>query len=429
MDTPQLKLVAPSSHDIYFNINGDSFSDPLCGNVVVTSKSEARLANLKQLRLCLVRIVSGKIQDSVDQNASLLNRIFRQYSTAASASTEESRSCSIIEELTQPVPELADSQVGNSPGEGKVLGIPFSLPLPVNIPGTAKTDLGTVSYALAASLHTTNGCWISTNEPIHLVRRVIPEQEAIQHTRTYPNSTVVANIALTQNLITDSASNLSFDASVLLRRPMLPGGRSTEFRCTVIRGLRWRVEEVTKLVHQCRDEAPRESTPVDGRSFVRGLCTGTQKGYWGTRQNPIVRERPAPELKESSVDIPFTITIPKTSKPTYEVDMCCYSFDSSRLLPDSLPASFESYSFTTEDKLVILVEHRLRLDILTSEDTFDARTRDLVDRKPLRTALNATFPLQIIDWAKERFENTAIQGNPPRYEDIPLAPPDYVHFP
>lgn len=430
MDSLHLKLVSPSAHDIYFNVNGDSYSEPLTGEVVVASRSEASLASLDQLRLCLVRIVSGNIQDSIDQDASLLNWISRQFPIKSSApATGESRSCSIIEELTQPVPRLADSQVGNSPGEGKVLSIPFSIPIPVNIPGTAKTDLGTVSYALVASAHTADGRGVSTNKKIQLARHVIPEHETVQHIRTYPNSPVVAKIDLSQNLITDSVSKLSFEANVFLRQPMAPGGRSTDIKFTAIRGFRWRVEEVTKLVNQASDEDSVERAPVDGRSFVRELCNGTQKGYWGTRQNPIVRERPAPEQKDQSINIAFNITIPKAASPTHEVDMCCYSFDSRRLVPDSLPPSLlDCYSSTTQDKLVIIVEHRLGLDIITSEDTFDARTRDLVDRKPLRTALKAVFPLQIVDWAKGRFENTAMQGNPPRYEDIPTAPPNYNRF-
>lgn len=425
-----LRLVSPSAHDIYFDVNGDSFSEPLGGVVVITSESEATLANLRQLRLCLVRIVSGKIQGGGEQGAGLLKWISHPFSKSPSAATGESQSCSIIEELTQPVPRLADSQVGNSPGEGKALGIPFCIPIPINTPGTAKTDLGTVSYAMVASARTTDGTSISTSKEICLSRHVIPGQETMQHIRSYPNSPVVTKIDLRQNLTTGSPSKLSFDVNVFLRQPMTPGGRPTEFKCIAIRGFRWRVEEVTNLVKQPGDQASSESPspPDNGGSFVRELCSGTQRGYWGTRQNPIVRERPAPEQKDSSIDIALNITIPRTARPTHEVDMRCYSFDSSRLVPDSLPPSFlDCYSSTTRDKLVILVEHRLGLDIITSEDTFDARTRDLVDRKPLRTALKAAFPLRMIDWAKGRFENAAIH-NPPRYEDIPTAPPNYDHF-
>ena len=427
---PLLKLVAPSSHDIYFNSNGESFSRPLSGTAVVTSESESNLAGLTEFRLCLVRVISTKNRDSGDQDKTPLCWLSRQLlARTSSATTKENRSCSIVEEVTHPIPCLADRQIGNCPGEGKDFGIPFSIPIPVNIPGTAKTDLGTVSYDLVAFARTSEGKTISTSQAIHLARHVIPEQGDIHHLRTYPNSTLITKIDLTQKVTLDSASKVSFDAKVFLRKPMSPGGRSTEFRCNAARELRWRVEEVTKLVNEPSDENPEVPNPADDRFFVRELCNGSQRGYWSTTKNPMVRERPTPEQNDPSVDIAFDLTIPKTAKPTHEVDMCCYSFDSSRLVPDSLPSSLLGcYSSTTQEKLVLIVEHRLKLDVITGEDTFDARTRDLVDRKPLRTALHASFPLRIVDWARTGFQDTAIQGNPPRYEDVPVAPPNYPVF-
>jgi hypothetical protein len=77
---------------------------------------------------------------------------------------------------------------------------------------------------------------------------------------------------------------------------------------------------------------------------------------------------------------------------------------------------------------MLTVEHRLRFNLLTSEDTFDVDNHNLVDRRPLRTVLDVSFPLYLFKMARGRIDESVRQGNPPCYEEVPLSPPDYRHL-
>lgn len=72
------------------------------------------------------------------------------------------------------------------------------------------------------------------------------------------------------------------------------------------------------------------------------------------------------------------------------------------------------------------VEHRLKLDLLTGEDTFERSTMTLVDRKPIRVALNASFPLLIGGCNDRDIGPAVLERHPPRYEEVPTAPPNYL---
>jgi hypothetical protein len=74
---------------------------------------------------------------------------------------------------------------------------------------------------------------------------------------------------------------------------------------------------------------------------------------------------------------------------------------------------------------MITVEHRLRFDLLTSEDTFDVDNHNLVDHKPLRTVVSVSFPLHLFQRAHGRIDKTVCQGNPPCYDEAPRSSPDY----
>ena len=194
--------------------------------------------------------------------------------------------------------------------------------------------------------------------------------------------------------------------------------RDSEFKCATLRAIHWRVEEVTRLVKQ--DEMNIEnSANINARETIRELCSGKQKGYWGSCHNPMVKQYHKSEEQGSTVEIALDISIPKTTNVSSKIDETCYASVPSRTLRLSGDSSPDN------ENNVILVEHRLKLDFITGEDTFDARSKNLVDRKSLRSTLCATFPLLIENAVNCDFEAIAF-SNPPRYEDIPLSPPEYI---
>lgn len=196
--------------------------------------------------------------------------------------------------------------------------------------------------------------------------------------------------------------------------------RDSEFRCATIRAIHWRVEEVTRLVTDENSLQDGDNTDILKKESVREICSGKQKGYWASHHNPLVKQRhQKSEEQDSTLDIPLEISIPKSANLSSKIDETFYSSTPSRAL------GLSDEDSPMDESNVITVEHRLKLEFITGEDTFDTRSNNLVDRKPLRPTLSATFPLLIESGVKCDFEAVAF-SNPPRYEDISLAPPEYI---
>jgi hypothetical protein len=339
------------------------------------------------------------------------------------------QNCSIVEHLTLCVPTvLDDCRLGYSPEKGNIYRIPFFMPTPVGIPGTTVTELGQVSTFLVASTITRAGYAIGASKEIKVVRQIIPGSDPIQHTRTYQSSTVVASVNIKQSLDSSTNSNISLTAEVFLKRPAVPTKRAMEFKCVAIRGLQWRVEEVTKVFnkakdyHESRDESLFECQP--DQSFTRELFHGYQKGYWSTPDNPIIQDQDLQQEKEWGVQIAFEIAMSRAVSPAPEVSLDCYQFESRPA--DYLPPCLQDdLSSTTSERLMITVEHRLKVDIITSEDTFHVHRKSLVERKSLQAALNASFPLRIVQKARGDIGVVGWRATPPCYSAIPASPPTY----
>lgn len=433
-----LTLDCPSSHAIYFKLKGEAFSRPISASVVLRKCADTDFLGVKRVRISLVRILSSKTSRDCPNRG---QPFFKQFCRLLSSKTapeivETTQSCSVIEKMTLRVPSIAtDIQVGYSPNEGKVYKIPFHMPIAPNIPASATTDLGNISYFLAASVTATDGNILGTSQEINFIRQLIPDCNTdIQHIRNYPNAAVVAQINLTQQIDSTEDSKICLDAKILLRRPAAPTSRSTEFKCVAIRGIRYRVEEVVKLFsppddsHQPEDELRSANQPTDKQSTTLELFNGFQKGYWGTLQNPIVKEHhPSESNHDSHIEIKLNIPIPKDVKATPEVSLSSYT---AQPIPEHaiLPSLQGQFCLRTPENLMITVEHRLRFDLLTSEDTFDVDNHNLVDRNPLRTVLNVSFPLYLFQRAHGRINEIICQGNPPCYDEVPLSPPGYQVF-
>ncbi|CAI7616351.1 unnamed protein product [Penicillium pancosmium] len=368
-------------------------------------------------------ILSSRVSDSADGSDDILSRVYSHLlSKPQSNKSYVTRSCSIIEELSLQLPALPEGcHVEN------IQKIPFYMPILANIPGTTITGIGRISYFLIATMVTENNDLIGTSKEIFLRRRMLLEQDSIQHTRIYPNSSWITKIVLSQNGTGMTDSTFSITANIFLRWTATPAGRSTEFKCVAIRGLRWRIEEVATLESRPGGENYPEDESVAKASSIRELSNGIQKGYWGTLHNPILANNPTHQQKDSAVDIAFDVNIPSVVNAAPGIEPLTCEFQP--LSPDSLPRSLqEKFNFSRKDSTVLTTEHRLKLDVLISEDTFDASSRKLVDRKPMRTALNASFPLRIVDKADAHIDEMIFTGNLPRYQEVSDSPPNYEIF-
>ncbi|KAJ5724769.1 hypothetical protein N7493_006497 [Penicillium malachiteum] len=430
-------LEIPQKHGIYFNKIGHTHSSsPISGSVVLmiqnntNSESHPDLVDLDYLKISLVRDVTASDQNRSSSGEHLLGRMNRWFTTNPKIAPPDTttRNCSIIEEVTLHIPHLSpELQVGYSLQKGRVYKIPFHIPIPANLPSTLTTSLGGIKYFVVASAITTLREPLSASEEITLLQHLILEDDLVQRTRTYRNSNLVTKIILTQNIASILSSKLPVTAEIFVRPPTRPADRSTEYKCVAIRGVSWRIEEVVRLFYEqeCESEARSECSQIDEKIRSRQICKGFQKGYWKTLPAAKSTDRPA-DCQDPSVEIALEIEVPDSQTFTPEVDIGCYEASFSRTESSEPSPSFQpSLLSTTQQRIILTTEHRLRLDISTTEDTFDTSDDSLVDRKPVRMANNASFPLQIIDKAEGKMEEFVSQGSPPRYEEVPIPPQKY----
>lgn len=431
MGTVRLGLEIPSAHDTYYDHNADSFSEPISGSVRLTTQMEAELRGLADVQVSLALVLSTTTQDEIQRKQQLSNRIYRLLSLNAPLNTvQPTQSASTLEQLTLCLPTvLADSRVGYSPEEGTIYKIPFFIPVPTNIPPTTATELGSTTLWIVASAKTADGDVITTRQEIQVIRRIVPGGDPIQHTRTSQTSKVINEVTLTQNPETSTRSKLPLTAKISLRRPALPTNRSTEFKCVAVRGLQWRVEETTRVFTKYKgsqtspESGLSECEPIEEASYTSELFHGAERGYWGTADNPMMKDQPIRE-KDSTIEIPFEITIPRALALAAEVNLGCYE-SNPRPINDSTAYSQSQDSSSTMGERIMTVEHRLRLDVITSEDTFGAQDKNLVDRKPLGAARDTSFPIFIVDKAPVGCGAVLLQATPPCYAELPASPPRY----
>ncbi|KAJ5701667.1 hypothetical protein N7488_009215 [Penicillium malachiteum] len=438
MGTISLGLEIPQKHDIYFNkIEDTHSSSPISGSVVLmiqsNNNSNAELVDLDYLRISLVRDVTTSDPNRASSGEHLLGRLNRWFTTNPKRTPHDTttpRSCSIIEEVTLHIPHLfPELQVGYSLQKGRVYKIPFHIPIPANLPSTLTTGLGDIKYLVVASAITMRGEHLGASEEITLLQHLIPEDDVVERTRTYRNSNLVTKIILTQKIAAITSSKLPVTAEVFVRPPATPVDRSTEYKCVAIRGISWRIEEVVRLFYEqeCEGEPRSECSQIVEKICYRQICKGFQKGYWKTLPATKSTDRSA-DCQDPSVEIALKIELPDSQAFTPEVDLSCYEGSFIRIESPELPPTFQpspSLLSTTQQRIILTTEHRLRLDISTTEDTFDTCDHSLVDRKPVRMANNASFPLQIIHKAEGKMEEFLSQGSPPRYDEVPISPPKY----
>jgi hypothetical protein len=429
MGTVRLGLEVPSTHHVYSDYIGHNSSEPISASVLLLSHTKAEAFGLVRLQVSLVLVISISNRDGIKANKPISSQICRLLSLNSHDPSHTTQHCSIVEDLNLCVPTvLADCRVGYSPEKGNIYKIPFFMPIPAGIPVTTATELGHASASLVASTTTADGHTIGTSEEIKVERQIIPGSDPIQHTRTYPTSKVVKSVTLKQILGLGTNSHLSLAAKIFLKRPAIPTNRAMEFKCVAIRGLQWRVEEVTQVFNKTKDFQQSQVGSLSGyepdHSFTRELFRGYQKGYWGTLDNPILKEKETQQAKDSGVEIAFEIAIPRAMTPAPAINLACYGFESRPA--DSLPPRLQgNLSSTTQETIMITVEHRLKLDIVTSEDTFHVHNKSLVERKPLKAPLDASFPLYIAKKAREDIGVVGWQATPPCYSEIPVSPPKY----
>ncbi|BAE59006.1 unnamed protein product [Aspergillus oryzae RIB40] len=173
---------------------------------------------------------------------------------------------------TQPEPNVetlvqydlchAPDEIDPKEGEDETwLKFSFYLPIPSNIPPTTETVLGSVSYAITATVapSTISSTRIlKDTQQIKMSRRVV--SEPIRHIRQYPGERVLTELSMVPSqLYTDTPEEMKVAYSLewVAHSTIAKGARDMEVKYVVGKELKWRVEETVKYLSISRGGNPQ----------------------------------------------------------------------------------------------------------------------------------------------------------------------------
>ena len=199
--------------------------------------------------------------------------------------------------------------------------------------------------------------------------------------------------------------------TVLLEGPLIRRGLPSEIKVVVVREVRWSVAETVEISHK-HPSSPLGADP--DKRYIGTVCKWNIRGNWMPENLVSWREDDA--LKQ--IQVPFRLL---AQKATSDMELHCPQ-------PKISPRNNAVVNEISYQKTGIIVSHRLRLEIVIGEDTFVQRTQTLVDRKPVRHCLGATYPLYIghITHGAPLPEGIfGAESELPGYEDSGRMPPAY----
>ncbi|KAL4764561.1 uncharacterized protein BDW70DRAFT_156722 [Aspergillus foveolatus] len=289
----------------------------------------------------------------------------------------------------------------------------FSLPIPGNIPPTADTVLGTVSYTIAATVRFASSVSVQDSLPIK-IRRAAP-LEPVWHTRAYPGSPVVTELCIAPCPAETKRTGhqAQYDIEWQAKSTILDGERESEVKYVVAEEVRWQVDEIVKCLSLARQEnRTNRRKIVSSQEHTRQICQGAIAGRWLAGSGR--KDQPEEAGAGGRIEIPFQVRIPTAVD---EIDALAYFGD---------PECAHGEEMDEMETLAITVSHRLHLEVVTGEDTFHRETGDLVERRRRVRSYKADFALPVrevvdIDFLNQLRAATGL----PMYGDPHPALPEY----
>lgn len=271
-----------------------------------------------------------------------------------------------------------------------------------------------------ASVTTALGTTVDTTQQISIVRRmVLSYSEPMISIRHYRNSEMTTRLYLTPELPQDPTVQMSYRARLVAEQMVAHGPRKTEVRHVVVKDLQWKVQERVRVLEIPGCSIFRRSDVRCKAQHVHELCAGNLgAAYLGTGSL-------GQESKGDHIEFNFDIKIPRDAAVSEALNLSSYVNGSGWRWTN--PRGCEGNG--PLQRRVITVDHQLKLDIITGEDTFDTVTGKLVDRKPLFKSFSAFFPLPVHDIdGNENVSGGVFSLNDdalPKYEDASMMPPHY----
>ena len=416
MEPRDLHLTSPDTHYIFFG-GDEGYSEPILGSVKITVPSSSiTSSDYPNIKLALTRTVTSarKPSDAVHpHNYGLFKRIQKRGLVRdKDAPKSEQTSSTDTETLSQCYLWHTPNDIQHHhDNDTASLKFKFAIPIHHKMPPTAKTMLGTVSYAVTAISTSKCGVTTTTSQPIQILRRAIYDfSRSIHHTRGFLDERVAVSLDLTPESPAPDRK-ASYTGKLVAHRTIMPGRRASERRHVVIKELRWRVEETVRVLSISGHGDTRDVKD----QCIRQLCDGSQSGHWSVSKKLLKGE----VTHDDTIAIPFDIIIPRSANAAEEIGVSAYNPETKQ--------SCRHDTCESNTRIALSVSHRLRLDIIAGVDTIDQVTGRLVDRKPLWKLFGALFCLPIHEFATSKdVPDAAFLANdiPPMYEDG-FEPPGY----
>ncbi|KAB8232392.1 hypothetical protein ETB97_001843 [Aspergillus alliaceus] len=425
MEAWDLQLTVPRTHTL-LEAGGDVHTPPITGSVAITGPSSALDSspdNFPKVNISLVRSVTPRQLDpTVSIPKKSRGSFFKRHHKHSPTSHNYHRTTptlhSDVETIVQCDLWHSPDEVDSQDEEDRAwMRLNFIVPIPSNIPATAETVLGDVSYAIRATVTSPTAPSMPIlieSQPIKILRRVI--SEPVQYLRQYPGERVSTELYLTPDpqypdLL--GRTKAAYSLQWVARSTITKGERKTEVKYIVVKELKWRVEETVKHITISTDgdlQTNAIATTCKAQ-HVRHLCDGNQKGHWIASG--------ASRSGDDLIEIPFDIVIPPEVNAANELTLSSYACQHRRK-----PCECDA-----RERSAIVVDHQLKLEVITGVDTFDQETGKLVDRKPRVKSFNAAFPLSIGEFISGddlSLSELLADDTLPSYDDAYLMPPNYA---
>lgn len=433
-----LHLDVPTTHHVYEGSHGERYSPPISGSVLVPVSSldfdQAKYPNVTVGLLRTVTLRNGEPASNApndNKKGDFLQRIRRKrVPQTQTIATPQKEGSSTVETLVQcqlwhsPEPVEWHEEAG-----AVVLKFLFSIPVPPGTSGTTETPFGGLSYAVRAVVTSSSGVTVDATRDVQILSRIVTgPSQTVRHFKNYTGERLKSELSLTPEQPTDPKVKLAYSAKLVARGTTARGDRPTERKQFFVREVRWSVEETVRLMKVSNGDGPDGETITWKEKSVRQLCSGRQQGRWAPNKKLSVQERKGHDDRDR-IDLSFDVIIPRTASTPDQRDLSSCSFDSGAPCRHLTPCKFnEICTESSGERTTIMVDHRLRLDLITGEDTLDEKTGDLINRRQFAKAFTTCYTLPIHEVAgRNAIPEGTFHGNsaPPLYEGESAMPPAY----
>ncbi|OJJ94707.1 hypothetical protein ASPACDRAFT_1892227 [Aspergillus aculeatus ATCC 16872] len=420
MAEPRLRLDTPTSHVIFIHPDRGSYTLPLSGLLWISPDSVTKdIQAPSEITISLLRIVAIEAKGSArritgDHRRYSLPFKRRMISPRTAPTTAQTYCETVLKcNLWSSPNVLATSQSASTDTSFKCLQFPFCVPVPDSLPATTTTALGTISYAMKATVTLASGESETLYRPLGIFYRLVQSAYlTTKHIRRFPQSPLTFDISITQRQPSHNTPRAQFSVSLLVRNLYALGDRAGEATYVIVNAVKWEVGEEAVLTEISNGDGQTSLSP--GQRSTRALSYGEVKIPLSTSNH---RQSNSPGQTDDRAHIQFDITIPPAINAVDDLDQESHCPSRGWLHPSEVSKT-----------PAITVDHHLKIEVITGEDIVNDRTNRVLDRRTSVRSYGAIFPLRIHQLASssDKLHSDRFGDELPAFEVAQsLSPPSY----